>query len=319
MGNPYEYNCLVSVLMPVYNAESTLSVAIDSILNQTYSSIEFIIINDGSTDDSETIINKYDDLRIKYYANKENRGLIYSLNKGIELASGKYIARMDADDISMPTRIECQVDYMERHPSVIICGTQIELFGCLKIRNRPNLKETNEELKNRLFRRSCFAHPTVMFRRDVLLRSGIRYNSEYKHAEDYKMWIDCVNYGEFYNIQEVLLKYRISESQISSKYNKVQMQIANKCRREYVCAFLREKSILNDIQLNKISVKTIIEAKKHFSIPNELLECLYLSLSKYSLFVYLYFVLSLDFLHCTSWKGSLAVFKRMIINREPLL
>ena len=310
---------LVSVLMPVYNAESTLSVAIDSILNQTYSHIEFIIINDGSTDGSETIINNYNDLRIKYYANKENKGLIYTLNRGIELSAGKYIARMDADDISMPTRIERQVDYMERHPSVIICGTQIELFGCLKIRNRPNLKETNEELKNRLFRRSCFAHPTVMLRREVLLQRGIRYNSEYKHAEDYKMWIDCVNYGEFYNIQEVLLKYRISESQISSRYNEVQMRIANKCRREYVCAFLREKSILNDIQLNKISVKTIIEAKKHFSIPNELLECLYLSLSKYSLFVYLYFVLSLDFLHCTSWKGSLAVFKRMIINRESLL
>ena len=119
----------VTVLMPVYNGEMYLREAIDSILHQTFTDFEFLIINDGSTDNSETIILSYDDSRIRYEKNDSNLKLIATLNKGIELAKGKYIVRMDADDISIPDRIEKQVAFLEKNPDVGICGSWFTAFG----------------------------------------------------------------------------------------------------------------------------------------------------------------------------------------------
>src|SRR5688500_8514963 len=107
---------LVSVLMPVYNAEAYVSEAIQSILQQTYKNFEFLIINDGSTDNSEKLINTFSDSRIRYIRNSENIKLVATLNKGIDLSVGKYLVRMDADDISLPERLQKQVDFMETHP-----------------------------------------------------------------------------------------------------------------------------------------------------------------------------------------------------------
>lgn len=124
---------LVSVLMPAYNAEVTVVEAMQSILWQTYPHFEFIIINDGSTDATRERILSVSDARIRYYENEVNQGLVYTLNRGIDLCRGKYIARMDADDISLPTRFEKQVEVMEKSPNIIVCGTEVSLFGDLEI------------------------------------------------------------------------------------------------------------------------------------------------------------------------------------------
>ena len=119
---------MITVLMSVYNGEEYLRIAIDGILNQTYNDFEFIIINDGSTDQSRNIICSYTDKRIKLIDNDKNNGLIYSLNKGIENASGKYIARMDADDISLPTRLQKQFDYLESNKHFALVGSSAILI-----------------------------------------------------------------------------------------------------------------------------------------------------------------------------------------------
>src|ERR1017187_7276972 len=119
----------ITVLMPVYNAAPFLREAIDSILNQTFKNFELLIINDGSTDNCEEIILTYKDPRIRYIKNETNIKLISTLNKGIKLSKGKYIVRMDADDISFPDRIEKQVNYMETNPAIALCGTWFSSFG----------------------------------------------------------------------------------------------------------------------------------------------------------------------------------------------
>ena len=119
---------LVSVILPAYNAQDTIAESIDSILNQSFRDFELIVINDGSTDATEKVIAQYDDSRIRYFANPGNQGLIYTLNRGLELSQGKYIARMDADDISLPARFEKQVRILEEHPEIIVCGPLIKVF-----------------------------------------------------------------------------------------------------------------------------------------------------------------------------------------------
>ena len=119
----------VTVLMPVYNARFYLSKAISSIINQTFKDFEFLIFNDGSTDNSADIIYSYNDRRIRFFNSEQNFGYVYHLNYGIEIAKGEYIARMDADDISFPTRLEKQVAFMDKNPEVGVCGTWFKIYG----------------------------------------------------------------------------------------------------------------------------------------------------------------------------------------------
>ncbi len=203
--------------MSVYNSEKYLEEAIDSILNQTYSNIEFIIINDGSTDKSLKIIQEYmlKDKRIVLIS-RENKGLPYSLNEGIEIAKGDYIARMDADDISLPTRFEEQVTFMKKNLDIGICGTWAEIFG-ETINNRLLRHPKNhDELKTRLLFSVCFAHPTVMIRKNVLELNNLKYNISYMNAQDYELWNKLSQVTKMENIQKVLLKYRISTNSITS-------------------------------------------------------------------------------------------------------
>ena len=119
----------ISVIMPAYNAEQYISEAIESILGQTFADFEFIIIDDGSSDSTSGIIASYKDSRIRYFRNEKNLGIVGALNRGLALAAGEYIARMDADDISLPERFQTQCAYMEKHPDVGVCGTAIKVFG----------------------------------------------------------------------------------------------------------------------------------------------------------------------------------------------
>lgn len=216
---------LVSVIMPVYNAEKDLREAINSILNQTYKNIELIIIDDASTDGSADIISSYSDDRIIFVRNKTNMKQQYTRNLGLTLAKGTYIANMDADDISMPDRIYIQVQYMEEHDDIDICGTSYWCFddcGREYVVHQPGKTEI---LCREIMTKAVIAHPTVMFRKSSVCKFKIHYdvNNIYNYAEDFELFSRLSLAGaKISNIDIPLLKYRLSDYGISRTREKEQ-------------------------------------------------------------------------------------------------
>jgi len=212
-------NSLVTVLMPVYNAEKYLKEAIDSILNQTYTNIEFLIINDGSTDGSEDIIYSYKDSRIRFVKNPQNMGLIATLNKGLDLANGKYIARMDADDVSMPTRLKTQVNYMEANSDVAVCGSKIITMDDdgNELKHAPYMVTDPDRMKHFLTVDDCIVHPSVMMRTNMV-QNKFYYDPKYLHSEDYDFFLRISERHKVANLEEKLLKYRLSVGGVSRKH-----------------------------------------------------------------------------------------------------
>jgi glycosyltransferase involved in cell wall biosynthesis len=214
----------ISVVLAVYNAETYLKEAINSILSQTFRDFEFVIVNDGSTDSTSEIISGYDDSRIVCLDNEINKGLIYSLNKGLSESKGKYIARMDADDVALPQRLQVQFDFMESHPEIGICGSIVEVFyDDSDKRKIIRFPEDEEAVRAYAYFQAPFCHPTVMMRKDIIDRYHIEYPSDFFRTEDYAMWVNLLNYTQGYNIQSVLLHYRKhegSETWLSGQENK---------------------------------------------------------------------------------------------------
>jgi glycosyltransferase involved in cell wall biosynthesis len=208
----------VSVIMPVYNTAEYLVEAIESILSQSLRDFEFIIIDDGSTDASGEILGRYKDIDSRIRVERqENSGIVMALNKGMKMATGKYIARMDSDDISLPERLARQVAFMESHPEVGVCGTACRLFG-----GSAGVSWTTtdpEEIKSRLLFWPCMSHPTVMMRRDVVVKENLYYKPDFKMAEDYELWVRFSQYAQLANLPEVLLLYRIRGNQITSMFD----------------------------------------------------------------------------------------------------
>lgn len=203
----------VSVVMPAYNAEKYLREAIDSILAQTYTDFELIIINDGSTDATKEIIQSYTDPRIVYIENEVNSGICVTLNKGLDAARGKYIARMDSDDIALPNRLETQVRYMDSNPGLGASGSDIEVFGeGIEPHVFTQLHSPEECLAGLIFN-SCFAHPTVIIRKSVLDKHNLRYKDEFRGLEDYELWWQIGKYSGLNNIAHPLLRYRHHKGQ----------------------------------------------------------------------------------------------------------
>jgi len=178
----------VSVLMPVYNAGIYLSEAIESILNQSFQDFEFLIINDGSTDNSENTILSYQDNRIRYICNEQNIKLIATLNKGIELCKGDYIVRMDADDISLPQRIEKQVAYLDAHPDIGLCGSWFENFGEHVPTQIVKYLPDDTSIRIRHLYQTHIAHPTAVLRSSVLKLNHLNFDKAFIHGEDYHFW-----------------------------------------------------------------------------------------------------------------------------------
>lgn len=211
----------VSVIMPVYNGAYYLQEAIDSILNQTFKDFEFIIVDDGSTDDTPAIIKKNADFdrRIISLKNKQNSGICVTLNNGLKIAKGEYIIRMDSDDIALPYRIEHQVSFMDSHPNVGVAGSFVEIFDS----NNPTdcyifkYDVDYRECKADLFFSSCLAHPAAIIRASILYQYGIQYDDYYRGMEDFHIWWRISCYSDITNIPEVLLKYRMHKNQISQK------------------------------------------------------------------------------------------------------
>ncbi len=217
---------MVSVVMSVFNAEKYLSTSVDSILAQSYTDFEFIIVDDGSSDSSLQILKGYQDDRIRLLKNEKNSGLVYSLNRGLDEARGKYIVRMDADDISLPDRLKTQVGYMEANSEIDVCGSFIQTFRDGDEVDEPcrRYPVDNAEIKGFMIFNCGFAHPAVIMRRVFLEKHGYRYREEYRHAEDYDLWCNMMERAHFGNIPEVLLKYRLTKGSVSS--NNAQVQLA---------------------------------------------------------------------------------------------
>ncbi len=205
--------------MPVYNGEKYLREAIESILNQSYSDFELLIINDGSSDATEEIILSYKDSRVRYVKNETNLKLIATLNKGIDMASGKYIVRMDADDVSLPQRLEKQFAFMEANPEVVIAGSWYENIGShTGVIEYPT---RHEEIKAGLLYSCPICHPSIIWR---IENAREHFDINFLHAEDYELWSRLILNGTFANIGEVLIKYRIHEESVSRANKETQLQ-----------------------------------------------------------------------------------------------
>ncbi|MCL4352886.1 MAG: glycosyltransferase [Patescibacteria group bacterium] len=255
-----------TVLMPVYNGQKYLKEAIGSILSQTYRDFEFLIIDDGSTDNTIRIIRGFSDSRIHLVKNEKNLGLPRTLNKGIKLAKGKYIARMDSDDISFSNRLAVQVDYMDRHPNIDICGTTaVSSHNSKSV--RVVLPNDSEYLRARLLFRTSFIHSSVILRKESLVGNNLFYNPSFRFAEDYELWSRCWQKLRFANIPNALLFYRVHDEQRSQdvRHSRVISQIRERMLEELdIYPSRADMEIHDDLATNssKIERAVIVNAER---------------------------------------------------------
>jgi len=199
----------VSVVLPIYNGAAFLREAVDSILTQTFHDLELILVDDGSTDGSRRIAEDYAqrDARVKVLSNAQAKGVSGALNTGLEVATGVYLARMDADDISLPERLQKQVAYLEEHPEVTLCGTWVRLMG-EHAGTEWKLATDWEAIRCTMLFHNAVAHPTVMWRRADFLRHGWHY-AGHGLAQDYELWTRIAGTVRIVNLPDVLLLYRV--------------------------------------------------------------------------------------------------------------
>ena len=232
-----DVNPLISVLMPVYNGQQYVAEAIDSILNQTYKHFELLLLDDGSSDNSEQIIKGYKDSRIVYIKNETNKGLIFTLNLGIGLSKGIYIARMDADDISEANRFEKQIQEFQNDEKLVICGSFIKTFGNGAEYYISHMPVTNSQILASIFFTCPFAHPSVMLKKESLLKLNEFYREDYKHSEDYDLWSRLVFVGNSKNIPDFLLNYRVHDKQVSTVFEDHKYQSVAKIQANLLSQF----------------------------------------------------------------------------------
>ena len=201
---------LITVLMPVHNGGDFLRPAAESILGQTHRDLELLVVNDGSTDRTADILAELAaaDSRVRVIGGTTRLGFSGALNLGLEQARGEWIARMDADDIALPDRLETQCKFMRAHPDVGLCGGLIEVFGTRQgTFHRPPLSP-DETLCYALFD-NPFAHPTIMLRRDLIIQHGLRFDPAFCPSDDYELWSRCLRLFPCVNLNRVLLRYRV--------------------------------------------------------------------------------------------------------------
>ena len=233
-----------SVVLPVYNAEKYLDEAVQSVLNQTFRDFEVIIIDDASKDSSWPIIQKYaaSDSRIRAYKNEKNLKLSLTLNKGIGLASGKYIIRVDADDISLPDRFQKQIDYMEQNLQVGVSGGAMKMInGEGEPIGERKYSLTDKDLRKRIFMFSPFSHPTLIIRKAILEKSGL-FDHSFNPAEDYELYFRLGLYSKFGNLPDYIIKYRVlSNSMTGSRLKDMELktiEVRKKYYKEYKAGVL---------------------------------------------------------------------------------
>ena len=209
----------ISILMPVYKTAPYLQEAVDSILAQSFTDFELIVLDDCSPDNAGEILDRYDDPRIVRYRGAKNQGLSNVLNIGLDMAKGKYIARMDSDDISLPERLQTQVEYLESHPNIDLCSCGMKLFGAKEgvwVRSR-----NPKEVKIDAIFYSPVLHASSIWRRDNFEKNGLRFRQDMVPAEDYDLWTRALLAGlSLVNLPQVLYKYRIHPNQATTQTDK---------------------------------------------------------------------------------------------------
>lgn len=203
----------ITVILPVYNTEKYIKEAVQSILDQTFTDFDVLIINDASTDNTLNILNEFSDSRIHIINNETNLKVVKTLNKGLDLAKGEFIARMDADDIAHPKRFEKQISFFEAHPNVEFCGTWVQNYGAEDSIMRAAY--THDSIKARMLFLNPIFHPSVMFKKKSFDRHNLRFDESFTNAEDFGMWAKAIDLVRFANVPEVLLKYRIHAENVS--------------------------------------------------------------------------------------------------------
>ena len=255
----------VTVLMSVYNGEKYLREAIGSILNQTFTDFEFIIIDDGSTDRTRNILTEYadQDQRIVQVRNQENIGLTQSLNKGIKLARGIYIARQDADDISDRQRLKRQINYMQKHPEVGLLGTAYHLIDENGKYICTNYPETNDTaIRWRMLFRNAFIHTSIMIRREFLTQKCLSYSENLPCSQDMGLWVQLMEYTQVANLKEPLVSLRRHDNSISTIQFEEQERIATE---------ISSKQLLRLLPDSSLSIKEVsILRRWHKQLPRQL-------------------------------------------------
>jgi len=249
----------VSIILPVYNAERFLAQTIDSLLQQTFANFELLIINDGSTDDSEKIIQSYNDQRIRYLINDGNKGLIFTLNRGIKESFGNYIARMDADDIALSNRLETQVKWLQEHEHTTVVGSFITFIdeagkecGYWPL---DRAVYTADAIKKTMLKENCLAHPSVMMRAETIRKYLYAHNQQ--HIEDYDLWLRLLADGkQIEKVPQPLLLYRVHQASITGTY----LKKTNPFFKQFNC---KRKVLLSHFKWNafvaKLALATIVD------------------------------------------------------------
>lgn len=244
----------VSVLMPTYNVEKYIAEAIESILNQTFTDFELIILDDGSTDGSADIAKSFTDNRIVYHHNDVNLGLANNLNIGLRMARGKYIARMDGDDISLPERFQTQIDFLEAHPDIDLCSCGLQMFGT---EDTVWVRESNPEaVKITMMFYSPVLHATSVWCRESFEKHNLYYDQNAFPAEDYELWSRAVFHCKLVNIPQVLYRYRIHGIQVT----KTDDRRDEKCRQIQINYLKETLPHLSDSDI-RLFVERFIEKK----------------------------------------------------------
>ena len=207
----------LSIIMLVHNSALFLREAVDSILAQTFKDFELLIIDDGSTDKSREILHNFDDNRIRIFFNEENNGIVFSRNKGLIIANGKYIAMFDSDDISTSTKFEKQINFLEKNPEYGMVGCCVETINSKseKTKKSYKLKAKPGEIPSILLFRNYFINSAVVFRKEII--QDFVYPTGYDIVEDYYLWIFISKRSKVWNLSEYLIKYRIHDSSITKK------------------------------------------------------------------------------------------------------
>jgi len=222
----------ITILLPVKNGEKYIADAIESILAQTFNDFELLIFDDDSKDRTLKITRGFKDKRMKIFQSRN--GYINNLNKGIEIAQGAYIARMDADDMMHPDRLMTQIEIMEKNPSIAVCGSWIKVFG---EHINPYILTQDvagrlENLLDKLKIANFISHPSVMIRRDFLMTHKLSYQ-HYPYVEDYKLWVEIAKKkGSFYIVPKPLLAYRLSQDQVTITHSQEMIYNAALLRKE---------------------------------------------------------------------------------------
>jgi len=221
---------MISIITSVFNCEKYINDFVKSIISQTYQNWELIIIDDCSTDLTYERLAQHEDARIKLFRNDINCGLTKNLNKALEIASGEYVIRMDGDDIALPTRFQLQIEYMDNNPKVALSGGWAYMFGLESGMMHCPLDE--KRIRVRLLYDAAMLHPTFIIRKSIIDQYNIRYNEELRYAQDYDFEFQVSKLAHVANIPQLLIRYRIHDSQISKEKRDQQIKCANETRKK---------------------------------------------------------------------------------------